>query len=186
MYCRSFLVAVETRAAGRYWWAVFVSCSHFWGTSRVVSKMIFIVYRDDARLMTSQPQWGCTSDGPKYTLHSLFLSQQKRNLSPLVTVNVNTCTIFPGHSKALNVNTNLHQQDIIKAVSRVSEAGSSSADYAEQTTLMKSEEQLNGMHWTLVSCNKLVCFTFIFIIYQLDFEFIKCHTLVKKPKWHVE
>lgn len=100
---RAFVFAVGDRAAGRYWWAVFVLCSHFWETPWVVSKMISCVFRDDGRLMTSQPQWGCTSNGPKlYASPAIFVcfsSPASRRC-----VHVSTCAAFPGRSKALNVN----------------------------------------------------------------------------------
>lgn len=169
------------RAAGRYWWVLFVLCPHFWGTSRVVSTMNSITQRE------TRPVWWQANHcgdaqvmGPNYTLHTLF-SHSKRFiffLCRLRCVNVSTCVRFPGHSQALKVNTSFTSSrmlsSIIKAVSRAicitlsiqGRPGSGVAGHAERTTLRKFGDCSDSTGcirhwWAATNC----CVTIIFIMY---------------------
>lgn len=126
-------------AVSRYWWALFVLCSHFWGTSRVV-----------------WPPEMCEWRVQIIHYAHYFLKIHLFLLLPppfhLCCVNVSTFTRFPGHSQALKVNASFTSRriwsSIIKAVRRAiciilgirGSPGSSSAGHAEWTALMKFEE----------------------------------------------
>ena len=122
------------RTAGRYWWVLFVLCSHFWRTSGVVSNNEF--YYPERR--------GASRDRPTTTkmhewwaqiIHYFLTATAKRAKKEIVffsscsfpsrlwCVNASTCTRFSGHSEAFKVNTSSTSSSrilssIIKAESR--------------------------------------------------------------------
>lgn len=116
-------ICCSYRAAGRYWWGLFVLCPHFWGTSRVVSTINSITHRDDDRPTTAEMhEWWAQII---HCTHNFLPAKKELNLfffflllppSPLLVLAVlmYKCTWLPGHSQALKSKHILHQQqDII-------------------------------------------------------------------------
>lgn len=106
-------ICCSYRAAGRYWWVLFVLCPHFWGTSTMVSTRHAITHRDGSVWWQAEH----VRDRPKLYVARPFLPVKWIPLSfcpppphPLLYVNASTGTQFLQHSENTKSKHILHQQ----------------------------------------------------------------------------